>query len=203
MNKSQTQTAKENIKKAQETWQNMSSKARSRRQPEGRSRQKPGEGGEGEYYHISVRDKNQFSSFRYHDVGEEGGIQRLAGHRKSGSWDTQKWIIEKRMAHMEGEELIPDHKDAKDVFEKMLSSTPVHVKGDIFRAKPRENVPEKDKPTEAQKQARQKNIKKAQEAWSLESRTKDELYERAQELEIEGRSKMSKSALIKAIRSKE
>ena len=35
---------------------------------------------------------------------------------------------------------------------------------------------------------------------SLEDRTKDELYNRAKELDIEGRSKMNKQELVKAIR---
>lgn len=34
----------------------------------------------------------------------------------------------------------------------------------------------------------------------LEDRTKDELYDQAQELEIEGRSKMDKAELVEAIR---
>ncbi len=37
----------------------------------------------------------------------------------------------------------------------------------------------------------------------LESRTRDELYNRAKELKIQGRSKMDKEELAKAIRSKE
>lgn len=37
-------------------------------------------------------------------------------------------------------------------------------------------------------------------AEDLDERTRDELYERAQELDIEGRSDMSKSELIDAIR---
>lgn len=36
----------------------------------------------------------------------------------------------------------------------------------------------------------------------LEERTKDELYEQAQELDIDGRSDMSKDELIEAIRDK-
>jgi len=35
----------------------------------------------------------------------------------------------------------------------------------------------------------------------LENRTKDDLYEEAQEIGIEGRSKMNKSALVEAIRN--
>lgn len=37
----------------------------------------------------------------------------------------------------------------------------------------------------------------------LESRTRDELYNRAKELGIEGRSKMDKSELVKAIRGRQ
>jgi hypothetical protein len=38
------------------------------------------------------------------------------------------------------------------------------VRGDRFKAAPRPNVPEEAKPTVAQRQARQRNIKKAQAA---------------------------------------
>ena len=38
---------------------------------------------------------------------------------------------------------------------------------------------------------------------SLEDRTKEELYNRAQQLGIEGRSKMNKKDLVKAIRKKQ
>jgi hypothetical protein len=40
----------------------------------------------------------------------------------------------------------------------------VHVKGEVFEARPRQNVPEREKPTLAQKRARRANIKKAQAA---------------------------------------
>lgn len=38
---------------------------------------------------------------------------------------------------------------------------------------------------------------------SLEERTKDELYNRARELEIEGRSRMNKDELVRAIRGRQ
>jgi hypothetical protein len=37
----------------------------------------------------------------------------------------------------------------------------------------------------------------------LDERTRDELYERAQELDIEGRSKMTKDELVEAIRAEQ
>ena len=160
----QIDAARRNIRKAQKAWQNMSSEERARSQPEGRRRVKPGRSGKGDYYHVEVRDKYQFELFRTHDVGDPGGVQRVAGKRPSGSWDTLKWLIAKDHAHVTDGKLVADSDDAKEVLAQ-LGSEPVHVKGDIFRAKPRPNVPEKDKPTQAQQQARAENIQKAQRSW--------------------------------------
>lgn len=159
----QKQAARKNIKKAQEVWRSMSSRERSRAQPEGRGRTKPGTTGKGEYYHIEVRPKKEFTTFRTQDVGEKSGIQRVAGKRGSGSWDTQKWLIGKDEAHIEDDKLVPDTKEARELL-KTLGSKPTRVSGNRFKAKPRENVPEKKKPTPAQKRARQANIRKAQAA---------------------------------------
>src|SRR4030095_7819075 len=106
----QRNTARKNIKKAQAAWQGMSSRERSRAQPEGRRRAKPGTTGKGEYYHIEVRPKKEFTTFRTQDVGERGAIQRVAGKRGSGSWDTQKWLIGKDEQHGEGGRVYPDLK---------------------------------------------------------------------------------------------
>src|SRR3989339_274055 len=40
----------------------------------------------------------------------------------------------------------------------------IGIKGDIFEAKPKKNVPEKNKPTTLMKKAQRENIKKAQNA---------------------------------------
>jgi hypothetical protein len=109
----QIAAAKRNIRKAQTAWKAMSKAAHSRRQPEGRKRTKPGRTGEGDFYHIGVRPKEQFVTFRNQDVGEKGGIERVAGKRESGSWDTVKWLVSKDFAHVEGKTLVPDHEDAK------------------------------------------------------------------------------------------
>lgn len=163
--------AKENIKKAQQKWQSMSSRQRAVAQPEGRGRAKPGTTGEGEYYRIVVREKDNFTTFRYHDVGDQGHILRLAGKRESGSWATQAWLISKEDAHLEGNSLVPDSSDAKELLAE-LGTKPVHVKGDVFEAKDRPNVPEKEKPTEAQQRARRENIKKSQAARQAKSSKK-------------------------------
>jgi hypothetical protein len=47
---------------------------------------------------------------------------------------------------------------------KTLGSEPVHVTGDRFRAKPRRDIPESEKPTPAMRRAQRANIKKAQAA---------------------------------------
>lgn len=56
-----------------------------------RTRKKPGSGGQGDYYHVEVRDRGDFETFRTQDVGEAGHLQRVAGKRSSGSWATVKW----------------------------------------------------------------------------------------------------------------
>jgi hypothetical protein len=136
------------------------------------SRQKPGSSGEGDYYHVEVLPKTGFVTFRTQDVGEHGHIQRVAGKRPGGSWATVKWLIGKEDAHVEGDRLIPDTKGAKDVI-KQIGAQPVHLKGDIFKAKAsasssstnagKRSQP-KSKPTVAQQRARRENIKKAQAA---------------------------------------
>jgi len=132
-------------------------------QSNGRSRKKPGSGGSGNYYHIEVREGDDFETFRTQDVGDAGHLQRVAGKRGSGSWATVKWLVSKEDAHVENGKLVPDTKDAKDLIKK-LGSQPVQVRGDRFKAKDRPNVSEKAKPTPAQTRARRQNIKKAQAA---------------------------------------
>jgi hypothetical protein len=159
----QRRAARQNIRKAQAAWRAMSRRQHSAAQPEGRQRQKPGTGGDGEYYHVGVREKRGFVTFRTQDVGEPGHIQRVAGKRQSGSWSTVKWLISKQDAHVEGSTLIADTQEAKDLL-GTLGSPLRHVKGDVFEAAPRRNVPEREKPTKAQQRARRANIKKAQAA---------------------------------------
>jgi len=167
--KKQIDAAKKNIKKAQAVWKTMTRRQRALAQPEGRKRQKPGSTGKGEYFRIEVRPKSQFTSFKTHDVGEPGGLQRITGRRSSGSWATVAWLIEKTDAHMtRDKQLIVTDRSAKTVL-KSIREPIVHVKGDIFKAKPRKNVAEKDKPTSAQKRAYVANIKKAQRAQKMKS----------------------------------
>jgi hypothetical protein len=154
--------AKENVKKEQAAWKSMSPREHAIAQPEGTSRAKPGTKGEGKYYRIIVRPKEEFATFRYHDVGEPGGIQRLAGKRSSGSWANQAWIIAKDMAHIEGDTLVADTADAQEILDKVGQVK--HLMGDIFQGHQRKNVPEREEPTPAQRFAQMKNIRKAQKA---------------------------------------
>ena len=158
----QRAAARKNIKKAQARWQGMSSRAHSLAQPEGRMRKSPG-AGSGEYYRVEVRPKSEFISFRTQDVGRKGHIQRIAGKRSSGSWSTVTWLIGKEDAHVRDGKLIADSADARQLMSR-LGSRPVHTQGDRFKARDRPNIPERSKPTPAQRRARSANIKKAQAA---------------------------------------
>lgn len=126
-------------------------------------RAKPGSRGGGKFFHIEVRPSAEFVMFRVQDVGMPGGVERVAGRRASGSWATAKWLIEKTQAHVEEGRLVPDSPEAKKLL-KNLGSVPVHVDGDRFRAKPRRDIPEEEKPTPAMRRAQLANIKKAQAA---------------------------------------
>ncbi len=137
------------------TWR-MSKKASIRRK-----RAKPGSRRGGRFFHIEVRPAREFVRFRVQDIGVPGGVERLAGQRANGSWDTQKWLVEKTHAHLENNLLVPDTVEAKKVL-ATLGSAPIHVRGDRFRAKPRRNIPEAEKPTPAMHRAQMRNIKKAQ-----------------------------------------
>lgn len=159
----QIEAARINIKKAQAAWRDMTSRQHSLAQPQGRERARPGAKGTGNFYRIEVRPKHDFVTFRIQDVGDTGHLERLAGKRRSGSWATQSWLISKADAHIEGNTLIPDSKDARDLLVK-LGSRPIRQKGDVFAARDRHNVPEGEKPTLAQQAAQSKNIKKAQAA---------------------------------------
>lgn len=162
--KKQTLAAKKNIKKAQAVWKAMTPRQHALAQPQGRSRKKPGTTGKGDFYRIEIRPKSTFTSFRTQDVGKKAGLERIAGRRSSGSWDTATWLVSKKDARMTADKklVITDAK-AKTVLDQ-ISGKIIHVKGDVFKAHPRKNVPEKSKPTAKQTKAQSTNIKKAQAA---------------------------------------
>ena len=104
--------------------------------PEGVHRAESGSSGEGKYFHISILPKSQFQFFRTVDVGRKGHILRVAGRNGEGRWATQAWLISKEDAHMEENFLVGDSVNAKKLI-KSFGSAPVHVEGDIFKAKDR------------------------------------------------------------------
>ena len=100
----------------------------------GDKREKPGACGTGEFYHIEVRPKQEFKTFRTQDVGGKGGIERVGGQRENGDWDTVKWLVSKDMAHVENGKLVADHEDARELFDE-LKVVPKYIEGDRFEAK--------------------------------------------------------------------
>ena len=159
--KKQKIAARKNIKKAQAKWKGMTHRQHALAQPQGRARQKPGTTGRGKFFRIEVRPKSEFKTFRVQDVGKKGGLERLAGKRGSGSWDTVAWLVSKEDAKIKNRELIIKDIHAKTVL-KNLRGPILRVKGDVFRAYPRANIPESAKPTLKQRTAQRANIKKAQ-----------------------------------------
>ena len=99
-----------------------------RAQPKARRR---AASGRGKFFHIELRPKSDFTEFRTHDVGRKGGIERVAGRRAGGSWSTQKWLIAKNQAHIEGDSLVGDTADARQVL-SLLGSHPKRIRADRF-----------------------------------------------------------------------
>ncbi len=126
-------------------------------------RAKPGTRETGNYYRIVLKPREKFTSFRIQDVGRPGHAERLAGKRTSGNWTTQAWLINKKDAHIENGRLVADDPNVKKILNN-LSTTPKRIRGDVFKATDRRNIPEKEKPTKAQLRAWRRNIKKAQRA---------------------------------------
>jgi len=139
--KKQLAASRKNRRKARTTIRSAPPRQQERSRDAGRQRQEPGAGGSGAYYHIAVRPKNGFAAFRLHDVGRTGRLQRLAGRRRSGAWDTVQWLISKEDAHVEAGKLVADSTDAQTLL-ATLGSKPVQVKGDLFKAKARPRIPE-------------------------------------------------------------
>ncbi|MBX9591498.1 MAG: hypothetical protein K2X43_19585 [Hyphomonadaceae bacterium] len=149
-------------RKAQASRRSRPSRSRAKSQPRARKSAKPGTGG-GAFFHVEVRPKTGLKTLRTHDIGDPGGIERVAGRGASGSWSTVTWLISKALAHREGDRLVADTTDARNLL-RTLGAQPRHVRGDRFTAKDRRNVPERSKPAPAPKRAERRNIKKAQAA---------------------------------------
>lgn len=136
--------------------------APSRRPRSAGARARPGTKGGGRYYRIEIRPGREFADFRYHDVGRQGHAVRLAGKRGSGRWADAAWLIAKGDAHVEKGMLVGDTAWARRILTAIGPAR--RVRGDVFRGHPRRNVPEKAKPSAAQRRARTANIRKAQAA---------------------------------------
>lgn len=113
--------------------------------------------GTGKFYRIEVSPKREFITFRTQDVGRNGGLERVAGKRKTGSWGTVAWLVDKEKALVKNGKLFIKDAKMKTVL-KQIKGDIEHLKGDIFSAM---NI----KPTKPQP-ARKKIISK------VKSRTK-------------------------------
>src|ERR1035441_6945626 len=112
---------------------------KSRKRRTTRRRAKPGARGRGGFFHIQVRPKRDFVSFRNQDVGARGGIERVAGRRANGSWDTQKWLIGKSEAHRAGKRLASDTAAARKVLSQLRSPPPPPRRGRLIPHPPPTN----------------------------------------------------------------
>jgi hypothetical protein len=142
-----------------------SARRRATTRKQGRARKRPGTGGAGKFFRIEVRPGARFARYRVQNLGRPGHTKRLAGQTAGGSWATKSWLVAKSDAHKKGRTLVIDDARTKSAIAKGTRGPIRHFKGDIFRAKPRRDVPEREKPTPAMRRAQRRNIKKAQAGW--------------------------------------
>ena len=122
-------------KQAQQTGREMTPQELEMAQAQDRPYAEPAPRLEGDCFRIVVRPEGEFSALRYHDVGEKGHAQRIAGKRSDGTWDTQAWLIHKEEAHIEGDILVGDTADARMVLQA-LGSVPRHVEATTLKPRP-------------------------------------------------------------------
>jgi|GEM_PF-2710279 len=72
------------------------------------------------------RVNSEFVTFRTQDVGEQGHLERIAGKRSNGSWDTAVWLIAKEDAHVQGKTLVIDNPKSRTVLKQI--SGPITLK---------------------------------------------------------------------------
>jgi hypothetical protein len=118
-----------------------------------------GPDGAGEFYHVEVQPRAKFRAFRTQDVGKSGGIERVAGQLSTGSWDTQKWLIGKKLAQVVKQRLVATSNEAERVL-RTLESEPKRIAGDHFKARLRA----------AQKRSRRARAQKASQRQQAKSR---------------------------------
>jgi hypothetical protein len=87
------------------------------------------------FYRLEIRPTKDFETFRTQDVGKKGGLERLAGKKADGTWQTVAWLIEKSMAHKtKDDKLIIDDSKAKSVL-RQVGGPIKYFKDDVFKAK--------------------------------------------------------------------
>lgn len=98
-------------------------------------RKEPGSTGEGQYFHIIVRPKEELTLFNTRDVGRPGHSLLVLGKSKEGKWLTHKWLINKNDAYIN-----PEGKLQSDDFkvQRILDYCDgclVHKEKDIFEVR--------------------------------------------------------------------
>jgi DNA end-binding protein Ku len=145
---------------------------------------------------------------------EDVGLEGVSDVEKDAVRKLEREIEKLTRQKLDLEELRDDFAERliEHVSEKHKARADVVVSGEVEAEEPEETVIDlmellksrlretKEAPASERSAGSRKNAGKRKDSDDLEEQSKEELYERAKELGIEGRSGMSKSELIKAIR---
>ncbi len=90
--------------------------------------------GESEFFHVEVLPKKIYKRFRRRNSFGKDGIEIVEGQRANGVWQIIKWLISKKIAHIENDRLIADTEEAQQLFDR-IGFVPKQLSGDIFEAR--------------------------------------------------------------------
>ena len=97
--------------------------------------------GNGQYYHVEVRPKTEFSAFYTEDVGRRKHSMLVLGkQKKDDKWATHKWLISKGDAYISdrGELKSEDHRIQQIL--DYVDGNLVHKERDTFYIRPHRNI---------------------------------------------------------------
>lgn len=99
-------------------------------------RKEPGSTGEGQYFHLIVRPKDQFTLFETKDVGRRGHSLLVLGKTKEGKWSTHKWLINKKDAYVNLDGALKSDDYRIQQILDYCNGNLTHSEGDIFQVMP-------------------------------------------------------------------
>jgi hypothetical protein len=74
---------------------------------------------EDEYYYLTMESDDEFILFKSETIGADNQSHMIKAKEKNGRWKVKEWIINKDDAHMEGNYLVGDDPEVKEILDEL------------------------------------------------------------------------------------